>query len=66
MQGFDPFFYKVTVFEEFNIQLYKGSFLKHLLEGRPYAYPVKCGSDSIFSFKGPIIFIPNDDIKMFM
>lgn len=63
MQGFDPFFHKLIIFEEFNILFYKPSFLKRLLEGRSYSYPVKCGPDSVFYFKGPIIFISNDDIK---
>lgn len=64
MQGFEPFFYKVLVFDKFNTQFHKGGFLKPLLEDRPYAYLVKCGPDSIFSFKGPIKFISNDDIHM--
>lgn len=63
MQGFDPFYHKVIIFEEFNIQFYKYSFLKRLLEGRNYSYPVKCGPDSTFYFKSPIIFISNYDIN---
>lgn len=63
MQGFDPVFHKVIVFEEFNINFYKSSFLKRLLEGRNYAYPVKCGLDLVCSFKGPIIFVSNTDMR---
>lgn len=37
MQGFDPFLNKIIIFEEFNINFYKASFLKRLLEGRNYA-----------------------------
>lgn len=39
--------------------------MKRLLEGRPYAYPVKCVLDLIISFKGPVIFVSNDDIRLF-
>lgn len=63
IQGFDPFFHKVIVFEEFNMLFYKSSFLKRLLEGRSYSYPIKCGPDSTFFFKGPIIFVSNDDVR---
>lgn len=63
MQGFDPFFHKIIIFEEFNVNFYKGSFLKRLLEGRQYSYPVKCGPDSVYYFKGPILFISNDNIS---
>lgn len=63
MQGFDPEFHKIIIFEEFNINFYKGSFLKRLLEGRKYAYPIKYGLDSVFNFKGPTVFVSNNDIR---
>lgn len=63
MGGFDVMFHKVIVFEEFDIRFYKGSFLKRLLEGREYAYPVKCQNDLVMKFKGPIIFVSNNDIR---
>lgn len=63
MQTFDPFFHKVVIFEEFNYRFYQPSFLKRLLENRVYSYPVKCSSDNIFAFNGPIIFVSNEDIR---
>lgn len=63
MQSFDIHFHKFIVFEEFNIRFFKPSFLKRLLENRSYAYPVKCGSDNIFAFNGPIFFVSNEDIR---
>lgn len=55
--------FSVIVFEEFNISFYKSSFLKRLLDGRKYAYPVKCGLDLVCNFKGPIFFVSNNDIR---
>lgn len=59
MQGFDPFFHKFILFE-FKLDFYPLNMLKRLLEGREYAYPVKCSSDSVFKFNGPIMFVSND------
>lgn len=36
--------------------------LKRLLEGRNYAYPVKCSLYQIFKFNGPIIFVSNNSV----
>lgn len=44
MQGFDPYFHKFFLFEEFKLHFYPVNMLKRLLEGREYAYPVKCGT----------------------
>lgn len=59
MQSYEPEIHKVIVFEEFNLKFYEMSFLKRLLEGRPFAYPVKGGIDKQISHCGPIIFISN-------
>lgn len=59
LQDYNPLIHKVIVFEEFNIQFYPSSMLKRLLEGRSYAYPVKCSSDINIVHKGPIVFISN-------
>lgn len=62
MQDFDETFHRIIVFEEFDISNYCLSMLKRLLEGRPYAYSVKCESDKVIAFNGPIIFVSNDDV----
>lgn len=49
----------LLLFEEFEIKFHCISMLKRLLEGRVYAYPVKCLSDKLIQFKGPVIFISN-------
>lgn len=59
MQGFDSTFHKLILFEEFEIKYHVVAMLKRLLEGRKYAYPVKCEQDMIIEFKGPIIFVSN-------
>lgn len=59
MQGFKVNFHKVILFEEFDSTFYPYSYLKRLLEGRMYSYPVKCSSELNFAFKGPIIFVSN-------
>lgn len=59
MQDFDVHYHKVVLFEEFEYKFCVPSFLKRLLEGRLFAYPVKGQSDKIFKFDGPIIFISN-------
>lgn len=61
MQGFQVDVHKIIVFEEFNMTFYH-AMLKRLLEGRDYAYPVKCGLDMKFKFRGPIIFVSNFNI----
>lgn len=61
MQDFDCNFHKVIVFEEFEIKYHCVSMLKRLLEGRSYAYPVKCEGDRVIIFNGPIIFVSNDN-----
>lgn len=37
--------------------------LKRLLEGRAYAYPVKCELDKNIQFYGPVIFVSNFNIE---
>lgn len=59
MQDFDESVHKIILFEEFEYKFCVVSMLKRLLEGKPYAYPVKCGLDKIFVFRGPIIFVSN-------
>lgn len=59
MQGFDPTYHKYIVFEEFDISFYPVSMLKRLLEGKTFAYPVKCQPDLVMKFYGPIIFVSN-------
>lgn len=59
MQGYKPGFHKVVVFEEFDSKYHCHSMLKRLLEGRPYAYPVKGEMDMIIQHSGPIIFVSN-------
>lgn len=61
MQDFRPMFHKIILFEEFHYEFYPKGMLKRLLEGRKAAYPVKCSSDSVFSFSGPIIFVSNEN-----
>lgn len=61
MQDYDSMVHRVIVFEEFDIKFHCVSMLKRLLEGKPYAYPVKCKSDNVIVFKGPIIFISNSN-----
>lgn len=62
MQGFQVDVHKIIVFEEFNMTFYHANMLKRLLEGRDYAYPVKCGLDMKLKFRGPIIFVSNFNI----
>jgi hypothetical protein len=62
MQGFQEDVHKVIIFEEFNMTFYHANMLKRLLEGRDYAYPVKCGLDMKIRFRGPIIFVSNYNI----
>lgn len=59
MQDFDEQYHKVIVFEEFDYQYCCVSMLKRLLEGKAYSYPVKCMSDRVIEFRGPIIFVSN-------
>lgn len=59
MQGFKADFHKIILFEEFEISHYYSSYLKRLLEGRSFAYPVKCDADKIIKFNGMIIFVSN-------
>lgn len=59
MQGFKSHFHKCILFEEFDATFYPFNYLKRLLEGRMYSYPVKCSNELQFVFKGPIIFISN-------
>lgn len=59
MQGFDPAYHKYIVFEEFDLSFYPVSMLKRLLEGKTFAYPVKCQPDLVMKFVGPIIFVSN-------
>lgn len=61
MQGLQVDFHQIIVFEEFEISHYFSSYLKRLLEGRPFAYPVKGCADKIFAWRKPIIFISNFD-----
>lgn len=61
MQDFDASVHKVILFEEFDYELACVSMIKRLLEGRAYAYPVKCEMDKIIKFTGPIIFVSNDN-----
>lgn len=60
MQDFDPDVHKIIMFEEFDFRSCTLNMLKRLLEGRPFAFPVKGGCDKIISFRGPIIFVSND------
>lgn len=59
MSGFDPLIHKVILFEEFDAKSIPLPHLKRLLEGSPYAYSVKCSSDKIIRFTGPIICVSN-------
>lgn len=61
MQSFEEKFHKVILFEEFEYKFAVLSLLKRLLEGRSYSYPVKCGVAKMITFKGPIIFVSNDN-----
>lgn len=61
MQDFNPLVHTVILFEEFEIQYHLVGKLKRLLEGRKDVYSVKCESDKEICFKGPIIFISNDE-----
>lgn len=61
MQDFRPDFHKVIVFEEFEYKFHCLGMLKRLLEGRNCAYPVKGCSDLKFKFKGPVIFVSNEE-----
>lgn len=63
IQGFNPEVHKVILFEEFDIKFHHISLLKRLMEGRNYAYPVKCEMDRVLSFYGPIIFVSNYNIE---
>lgn len=47
MQGYNPEVHKVILFEEFDIKFHHVRLLKRLMEGRNYAYPVKCEMDSV-------------------
>lgn len=59
MQDFDGNFHKIILFEEFNYSFCVVSKLKRLLEGKKDSYAVKCCSDKLILFRGPIIFISN-------
>lgn len=59
MQSFEVNYHRVILFEEFEYKFAVTSLLKRLLEGRAYAYPVKCGIAKLITFKGPIIFVSN-------
>lgn len=61
MQGFREGYHRLILFEEFDMKFFSVALLKRLLEGRPYAYPVKCEPDKIITFTGPIIFVSNYD-----
>ena len=61
MQDFDPQYHKVILFEEFDSKFYNSAQLKRLLEGKPFAYPVKGTIDKMITFRGPIIFVSNYD-----
>lgn len=50
------------MFEEFKIDFYPLNKLKRLLENREYAYRVKCEADSVFKFRGPIMFVGSDEL----
>lgn len=63
MQGFNQYVHKAIIFEEFNVEYYPLNMLKRLLEGRDYAYPVKCYPDQVFKFVGPVIFVSNNGIE---
>lgn len=63
MQGYREGFHKIIVFEEFNGKFHCMSMLKRLVEGKMYAYPVKCGADALIQFKGPIMFVSNYDYE---
>lgn len=58
-QDFDSSVHEVIVFEEYESQYYCNSMLKRLLEGRVFSAPVKCGSDKLIEFNGPVIFVSN-------
>lgn len=60
MQGFRSEFHKLILFEEFACKFYPVSMLKRLIEGRPYAYPVKGQSDLMICYRGPLLFVSND------
>lgn len=60
MQGFKKGFHRVILFEEFSYKFAIPSMLKRLLEGRKYAYSVKCEADLFIEFNGPIIFVSNE------
>lgn len=59
MQGFRVGYHRLILFEEFDIKFYPIALLKRLLEGRMCAFPVKCESDRVFAFHGPVIFVSN-------
>lgn len=61
MQSFRADFHKVILFEEFMYKFYPVGLLKRLLEGRVAAYPVKGGLDLYIQFRGPIIFVSNEN-----
>lgn len=61
MMNMNEELHKVILFEEFDGQYFAMSMLKRLLEGRKYAYPVKCQGDRYIQFDGPIIFISNHE-----
>lgn len=60
MQGYTHH-HRIIIFEEFHMPNFHAFQLKRLLEGKPFAYPVKCGADLLITFKGPIIFISNEN-----
>ena len=59
MAGCDVHFHKVILFKQFEYNFCLPHYLKRLLEGKVYSYPVKGCPDLVFSFTGPIIFISN-------
>lgn len=62
MTGFEPGRHKFIVFEEFNLQYHIEDFLKRLLEGRQFSYPVKGTSPLELCYTGPVVFVSNDNI----
>lgn len=61
LQGLNVDYHSVILFEEFEYKYHHVSMLKRLLEGKPYAYPVKCERDQIIQWRKPIIFVSNFD-----
>ncbi|KAK9758453.1 hypothetical protein QE152_g604 [Popillia japonica] len=59
MEGFRENFFKIIVFEEFNVRNFYISMLKRPCEGRTYSYPVKHAPAKLITFRGPVIFISN-------